>query len=204
MKKFFIIMFFIIMYTAMYGQIKSGFVFGFGTGKANNTKYTTQGIENTSDIVNASVSYKYNAMLGYKFRMTPNKKLFFYDFDIIAGIKKIESQLKIYSSNYVPLDFSTSSSIHYSFSTTMIANYTIFNTLYIGAGVEPTVYYAEYLKTAKFDLPFVAKVGYSFKYFDISLNGKLGTLNPYITKQVNKSNLLDLQFQMFIPFNTSN
>jgi hypothetical protein len=88
----------------------------------------------------------------------------------------------------------------------IVGSYKIWKNIHIGIGLEPTVYYSAKYPVDKtssfiFDVPLVCRLGYAFKYFDISASFKKG--NASLVKDINFRSLKtsDFQFSIFVPVN---
>lgn len=86
-----------------------------------------------------------------------------------------------------------------------VANYHLSNRWKLGVGVEPTCYFKEtvlYANTMKatFDIPLVAKLAYSFPWFDVSLAYQNGFTNVMKgIPSIQKTRARDLQFSVYVP-----
>jgi hypothetical protein len=205
MRQTIIILIFTLFTTTAFAQVKlrHGLILGGGGGNINYAKLTNSELWAEKGTVNLFTGYKYNAMLGYKFRIKPLNRKTFFDIDITAGIKRIEYWTSLRpieeQSNFyfIPNNYYTCSSASLAFS----YNYQTHG-LYVGAGVEPTYYYdaARKLLNNEFDVPVFVKIGYELKFIDISVSYKKGITSMLDDKDVKNGRINDLQVQMFIPF----
>ncbi|MDR1762579.1 MAG: hypothetical protein LBR64_01300 [Dysgonamonadaceae bacterium] len=190
-------------------QSKNGLILGGGTGNISNVSETGK-LKEILDLGGTKTfDYKFNFAIGYKFRIQPEKKSFFYDLDLYAGMKRINWDYKVLDNYFeygkdnpygddVKTLGSRSDDFNYYFSLNASYNYNIYKNLHIGAGLEPTMYFES---GWKFDSSLTFRVGYDFKYVDIAIGYKVGLLNPLKQKDAFLSgNLNDLQIQLFIPF----
>jgi hypothetical protein len=92
-------------------------------------------------------------------------------------------------------------------------NYRFFDKCYAGAGVSPTIYLINSsrgvfngsanfnpISGCKFDMPVTAKVGYDFKFLDVSLGYSHGLFNIAKSDYITKAKLSNWHIQVFIPF----
>jgi hypothetical protein len=187
-------------------NVKSGLIVGAGIGNLYDTHYTALLDYN-------EVSYKNpDFALGYKIRFQPTQKSFFYDVDIIVGLKRFEQRrpYKYFSEyfgendpEYVGINHNHT---YFQFALDPSFNYRFYGKWYAGIGLSPTVYMAKGRKHDnrvtgyKFDMPASVKLAYDFKYVDVSLGYSLGLFDIAYSDYISKSKMQNLQLQVFIPF----
>ncbi|MDR1406482.1 MAG: hypothetical protein LBJ23_00365 [Tannerella sp.] len=152
---------------------------------------------------------KFDAAIGYKFRLLPAEKPFFVDLDVQAGY----GQLKygswsgdLYAQpGMEPAIWEniTANCFRLSFNPTF--NYKVYGGLYAGLGVEPSASLTFKSGDASnsfstFDVPLTARAGYDFKYADVSFNYKYGFLDVMDTDYFSSGKVRRWQIQVFIPF----
>jgi hypothetical protein len=201
MRQTIIILIFTLLTTTAFAQVKlrHGLILGGGAGNINYAKLANSELWAEKGTVNLFTDYKYNAMLGYKFRIKPLNRKTFFDIDIAASIRNIEYEiiLKQDTPYLIPQKANSYSSASLAFS----YNYQTHG-LYVGAGVEPAYYYdaARKLLNNEFDVPVFVKIGYELKFIDISVSYKKGVTGMLDDENVKNGRINDLQVQMFIPF----
>ncbi|MDR1406483.1 MAG: hypothetical protein LBJ23_00370 [Tannerella sp.] len=82
-------------------------------------------------------------------------------------------------------------------------NYKVYDGWYAGIGIEPTYYMVlQSGETAfsKFDIPLTARVGYDFKYMDVSFNYTHGLCDIMNPDYYSSGKIRRWQIQLFIPF----
>jgi hypothetical protein len=207
MKKVFLL-FAVFVCTTLSAQmeIKSGLILGSGMGSLGNTQFKS--VQEINEI-----RYKNpDALIGYKFRLLPSQKRYFYDVDITAGLKRF---VHWQNPNYVisPDNFEMPAPIfdhdytYFQFSLSPSWNYRFFDKFYAGVGLSPTLYMVKGKKQNdnritgyKFDIPATIKIGYDFKYLDVSLGYSHGFFNTAYSDYITKSSFRNWQIQVFIPF----
>ncbi len=207
----------ICSFGALYGQTKltHGLTLNGGSGDFHDIDLS----DAVSDILenggSLETEYQFGAGIGYKFRLKPQTKPFFYDLDLNLGIKKYN----YHYSNYDGVEFrSYSTDTLHNDSTKLISgagnipvvyialgasfNYKLYKGLYAGAGVEPTFYFDTATTPKwKFDIPAVVKIGYDLKYVDFAFAYKYGLLDMIgKSRTFDGGKLHEWQLQMFIPF----
>jgi hypothetical protein len=136
-------------------------------------------------------------MLGYKLRIKPQHQKSFFDVDLNLGVKNVKYRATWLTDE---LNKGHSSNISYNhISLSLSYNYKIYKGLYVGAGVEPSLYFF-YPDKRDFDVPVFVKIGYEFKKVDISVAYKKGLTEMLKDENVKGGKLNDLQTQMFISF----
>jgi len=210
MKKYLIIFLLFIGNLSVFSQTKSGLIIAGGSGNLSNISEETGG--RLDEILNLGGlklnKYKFNVALGYKFRIQPQNQYHFFDIDLYAGLKRFN-----YEYLYIVQETTddgqivffhkgaSSSSAYCYFAFNPSYNYKIYKNLHFGAGIEPTLYYADGQGKWKFDIPPTLRVGYDFKYFDMAISYKMGLLNVMkSSRDFSSGNLNDIQLQVFIPF----
>jgi len=218
-KKLFVLLF---LFSALYGysQIKSGIVIGGGMGSISNVAFPDGPYIGLDGIAVAnmqwSYKYKFDVSIGYRFRVEPQNKPFFYDIDVNVGLKRLntaytggffELPKPEDASNEVEKEYGYSDGnfqhIYYSFSVNPTWNYRIIRGLYAGAGIEPTLYAKEDTQSDekwKFDLPLTAKIGYDLKFIDLSISYKHGLFDTMEHRYLNPAKFRNWQLSVFIPF----
>jgi hypothetical protein len=82
-------------------------------------------------------------------------------------------------------------------------NCKVYDGWYAGLGVEPTacmVYKASSDTFSAFDIPLTARIGYDFKYMDLSFNYKYGFCDVMDADYFTGGKVRRWQLQLFIPF----
>jgi hypothetical protein len=151
------------------------------------------------------IDYKYNLALGYKIRLDNIEKPFFYDLDISIGMKKYKYDYTVLvEEDGIAGFFGISgdvSLIYLSLSPTL--NYNIFKGLYSGVGVEPTIlrHSSSTMFSTMFDIPVTARIGYDFKFFDVSFGYKHGLFSTVKNNKAgfSKGKINEWSIQFFIP-----
>jgi hypothetical protein len=160
---------------------------------------------------------KFDAAVGYKFRLLPYVKPFtlnplFADLDIQAGYQQVKYGIggemsSEYHYNPDNLPASNRSSFkdnYYRLSLNPMLNCMIYAYWYVGFGVEPTLYLVSKSESkgsfSAFDIPLTARVGYDFKYVDLSFNYKYGLCDVTDTQYFTSGKIRRWQLQLFIPF----
>ena len=197
-------------------QLKSGMIIQGGVGHLSNIGEAPGGI--LDEIVklggSKTTEYFFNASLGYKFRIEPANKTYFYDIDWAIGLKRINFDYYYIGEGETTID--ENGNIHeissdrgaegrnafYYMSINPNYNYRFYRKFSGGAGLEPMIYFKDgYNDKWRFDCPISLKVGYDLKHIGFSLNYKIGLFNIMKTdKLFSSGNLNDIQLQMFIPF----
>ena len=204
-----------------YGQIKSGIIVGGGKGSLSNVvfpdEYTTLSGIYIEDL-QWSYKYLFDAAIGYKFRLEPQNKPFFYDLDLNIGLKRFntgligtfETEIPMEDSNEEEIEYYRGNSyghfqqIYYSFSVNPTWNYRLLKGLYAGVGIEPTLYFIDSADLSgeewKFDLPLTAKIGYDLKFIDFSIHYKHGLFDTMDPMYLGPAKFRNWQLSVFIPF----
>lgn len=152
-----------------------------------------------------STNYKCNVSLGYKFRIQPEKP-FFYDLDLFLGLKQYDynyffSEVRLNDENR-EYTFVRRRDVQFHFYYTSLNfsfNYLLYKRIYVGCGMEPTLYLSD-SESPKFDIPVTLQAGFNWDIIGIALNYKIGLANPLSNKDFASGNLNELQIQLFIPF----
>ena len=206
----------LFLFSAFYGfsQFKSGFILGYGKGSISNVDFFNPyaDMKNTINIQQQYCKYKYDATLGYKFRIASQNKPFFCDIDLYVGFRRFDAGFtangEVFPSqadSYEIVNAKWFYKYNYFFSSLNPSwNYKLVKGLYAGTGIEPTIYHTESGATLyeswKFDLPLTAKVGYYLKFIDFSISYRHGffdTMAQYVLKPAKFRNW---QLSVFIPF----
>jgi hypothetical protein len=192
-------------------DVKSGLLIGAGAGNVFNMEHAKAWTWRPNEL-------KYNnpdVNLGYRFRLQPVQKPFFYDLDLVLGLKrytyweyaKPEESTPHFERNYYNAQLAFNLSMNYRF----------YDKWYAGVGIAPTlnrvsaagstsgygINTAAALPSAaiKFDMPITAKVGYSFKHFDVAFQYNYGLFNVANDPlYLSKAKTRNWQIQLFIPF----
>ena len=178
---------------------RHGLVLNGGLGKLNDV------VPVHENLISEEARFKYNLGLGYKVRIYNFKKPFFYDFDFSIGMKKCiyDYHNKIYDPdiNPDPINHYVSEDIklyYTSFNPTI--NYKIYRNLFLGVGLEPTIYYKANT-SIKFDSPATFKIGYDHKFIGWAFIYKYGLFNTLdISDNISKGKMNDVAVQLFIHF----
>jgi len=200
-----------------YSQVKSGIIFSGGKGSLSNVVFPDRYVIN-DDILCENMQwnyeYKFDVRIGYKIRLEPQSKPFFYDIDLNVGLKRFNTNFTGTYNVYIPKDnsneeenvvgFSSGNFGHtyYSLSVNPSWNYRLIRGLYAGAGIEPTWYKGDIpgSKKWKFDLPLTAKVGYDLKFIDFSISYKYGLFDAIQSEYLKSAKSRNWQISVFIPF----
>jgi len=197
-----------------YGQFKSGFILSGGKGSISNVVFIDPyaDLEKTVNIEQQYCKYKFDATLGYKFRIAPQNKPVFYDIDLYVGLRRFNTGFtangEIFPSNgdsYELVNEEWHKQHDYlSFSLNPSWNYRLVKGLYAGVGIEPTMYRyrsSMYMyKRWKFDLPLTAKIGYYLKFIDFSVSYKHGFFDTMNHNVLEPAKFRNWQLSVFIPF----
>lgn len=183
-------------------KITHGFNVNGGIGSIRGIEFLPEG--KISDILELNgkgfIDYKYNLALGYKLRLDNKEKPLFYDLDISLGMKKYEFDYRVLiEEDGFASYFGTSGDVSlFYLSLSPMANYKIYKGLYSGAGMEPTVLHAQ--GSTMFDIPISARIGYNFKFLDVSFGYKHGLLSIVKNKEgFSKGKISEWSLQFFIP-----
>ncbi|MDR1407952.1 MAG: hypothetical protein LBJ23_07900, partial [Tannerella sp.] len=164
-------------------QIRSGLTLSGGESKY----YDYMPLINSDYVLLPDGDERFDAAIGYKFRLLPAGKPFFVDLDLQAGYVRMKYvRHDSYLSSSVPDPRTgtapawgdvTENRFRMSFNPTF--NGRIYDRWYAGIGVEPS--YCIMFKPGEaserfsaFDMPLTARAGYDFKYMDLSFNYKYG------------------------------
>jgi hypothetical protein len=213
MKNLYISLCWLLMMQGLSAQtFKSGIILCGGTGNLSGIEYDLQRFQDDerimADYFTGESQYKMNVGLGYKFRIMPKQKPYFFDLSLIGAIKKTTSSVTGYTSdiNQMPAHSSgngnqsfigKSNSLHYNVLLDITGNCKIFKGLYAGIGLAPSLYFEDGFT---FDLPPVGKIGWDLKYMDIAIAGRMGLFNTLKSEGIKNGRMNDVQVQMFIPF----
>ena len=145
---------------------------------------------------------------GYRWRLMPKEKPFFFDIDAFLTYKRAKYKFGFLPENYDPSDPNKKYDItpaikdnYFSLSLSPSFNYKIYKGLYAGVGIEPTLYYIKKADSHwKFDLPVTARVGYDFDFIDIAIGYKYGLFNSINSDYFSSGKMGCWQVQVFIPF----
>jgi hypothetical protein len=129
---------------------------------------------------------------------------------LCAGLKCFDYGYVYYGEDIREDEYPIFHSIHipgtyYYFAINPTYNYKVYKNLYLGAGIEPTLYFTGEDKNKwKYDISPTLRIGYDFKYLNIAVGYKAGVLDAvksnYRYYYLEAGNLNDLQIQLFIPF----
>lgn len=185
---------------------------GVGKGSISGAKYAVsdnvwQGI---TKIGLAESRYKYNALLGYKFRIKPLNGKSFFDMDLTFGEKKtgylIQPDLTELWESLQPgtkVSFIYGENRSYGISLALGYSYRLYRGLYVGAGIAPGYRYrtegTRPLFKNKFDAPLFVKAGYDFGFMDISFSYWMGMTNMLENDYIKGGKVNDWQMQLFVP-----
>jgi hypothetical protein len=207
MMKQIIILIFALLATNGVAQIelRHGLLTGGGKGTFTGAEYRVDDWEGITKIVSAESRYKYSALLGYKFRISPVNGKSFFDADLTFGEKKIRYLIMPDWESWESGDFSVyGENRSYSISLALSYGYRLHKGLYIGAGVEPAYRYRTEgtypLYKNRFDAPLFAKLGYDFGFIDLSFSYKMGMTKMHENDYMKGGKINDWQLQLFIPF----
>lgn len=151
---------------------------------------------------------KFVADVGYRYRIQPLQSNYFYDLDLMVGIKRYNYGGKYgngYTSNpYESSEIITSSTRQYfdfSFSFESSFNYLLTKNLSVGVGVAPTFYLVESSNPRlKFDIPLIAKTAYDFRFVEVGLYYKFGFTNSLNTRDFSSGKRSEWGISLFVPF----
>jgi hypothetical protein len=223
-KTSFILLF---LFSALYGysQFKSGFIFGHGKGIISNVdhfNHYTVFDDSSVNLHHQYYRYKFDATIGYKFRIAPQNKPVFYDIDIYIGFRRFDTGYTAIGEYFIQ-DYDSKrrvivneecdiEHIFHSLSLNPSWNYRLVKGLYAGVGIEPTIYNIgangaskyfwldnDYMRW-KFDLPLTAKVGYDLKFIDFSIYYKHGLFDAIDYGHSAPGKFRNLLLSVFIPF----
>ncbi|GHT11416.1 hypothetical protein FACS189426_13260 [Bacteroidia bacterium] len=198
MKQFFILVFLFISSLIVHAQNQNGLILSGGNGTSRDVKI------NPGYLDNSKLAGKFNAAIGYRFRIQSKNKSFFYDIDANVGMINFHYGQKYYLNPYpdpnAPRQFETTVRNFYA-SLAGSFNYKIFKSFHAGIGIEPSLYYldgtsAEY----KYDIPLTAKIGYNLKFAEIGLAYKLGFTDQVNDRYFSSGKMNLWQLSLFIPF----
>ncbi len=170
-----------------------------GKGSFNNVEYSLSKGETKS------IDYKTNISLGYKIRINNDAKPYFFDLDILLGVKTYdffdrmdyEKPYQGVFGGYI-LD---SGYFLWNFSVSATYNYKLYKGLYAGLGIKPTVYLNQCLhNNVTFDIPITTRLGYDFRFMDVSLEYDYGLFKTVKQDGDYKGKINDWNMQVFIPF----
>lgn len=190
-------------FSGVLAQFKSGLIISGGKGNLSNVQPGSNDImkEIFQNNGTGTTNYKFNIAVGYKFRIEPQSKPFFYDLDIYIGMKSYTYEYtaeKMQDSTLYFYGNSGNINLYYT-SLKMSWNYKIIKGLYAGAGIEPTIYLNND-SSRKFDIPLSTQIGYNFKYVEVIAGYKLGLFNTLPSGHFESGRFNDWQIQVFIPF----
>ncbi|MDR0431447.1 MAG: hypothetical protein LBH58_13375 [Tannerellaceae bacterium] len=205
MRKIFLLAaLFVSLHVSSQVEVKSGLIVGSGSGSLYDAKFKPSSDMN-------EINYKApDAALGYRFRLQPSGKRFFYEVDILAGLKRFDHARyvglfsKDNESSLIPLDVYKHNYFHLTLGASW--NYRFVDKWYAGVGINPTLYAAKgrkhdnRLTGYSFDIPAVLKLGYDFGCVDVSFNYAYGFSNISQSDYITKARLRNWQVQFFIPF----
>lgn len=178
-------------------QFRSGLIANGGKGSLHGVKYLSSYTDTEFSRV---LDYKFDLAVGYKFRISPQSKPHFYDIDFSVGVKQIQ-YIEYPNGDYIPPPVLSINNTYINFSLAPSWNYNIFKRLYVGGGIEPSLYYISGDDSGyKFDLPIAARTGYSLGFADIAFSYKLGLLNTMDSNYFSSGRFNNWQIQLFIPF----
>jgi hypothetical protein len=213
MNKTPIVLLFLFSTLYSYSQFKSGFIIGGGKGSISDVVLKDEDLSWLSNAnMQQNYKYKFDVTIGYKFRIAPQNRPFFYDLDLYFGLRRFNTGY-IITGEFIN-DFNEliivnqtyhKQHIYHSFSLNPSWNYRLVKGLYAGAGIEPTVYCiwgnnSVYFFRLKFDLPLTAKVGYDLKFIDFSISYKHGFFDTMDYSYLKPAKFRNLQLSIFIPF----
>jgi hypothetical protein len=199
-------------------DIKHGLIVGAGsTSLEHNILYV--------HILNAETGLPYKRVMeyknpdvniGYKLRLSPSLKHYFVDVDATVGLKRFKHSLEpwyYYFSNVENSDFVSLQPAdnykYFQFAITLSWNYKFIDKWYAGIGFSPTLNMIKGINNNSlitgyaFDLPPMIKVGYDFKYVDLSFSYSYGLLNVADSGKMQYLKELKMrgwQIQCFVPF----
>ncbi|MDR0748338.1 MAG: hypothetical protein LBF62_02050 [Tannerellaceae bacterium] len=196
---------FISLYVSSQVDVKSGLIAGSGSGSLYDTEFKPSFDMN-------EINYKApDVALGYRFRLQPSGKRFFYDADILVGLKRFDyaRYVGLFSPednklSLTPIDVYKHSYFHLTLGASW--NYRFVDKWYAGVGINPTLYAAKGRKRDNsltgysFDIPAALKLGYDFGCVDVSFNYAYGFSNVSHSDYITKARLRNWQIQFFIPF----
>jgi hypothetical protein len=198
MKQIFILFFLFITSLIINAQNQNGLILSGGNETFRDIKL------NPGYLDDSKIDGRFNAAIGYRFRIQPKNRLFFYDLDFNIGMASYHYGQEYYLNPYSNPDEPRKidgSFINYYASLGGSFNYKIFSGFHAGIGIEPTLYYLE--NTAKnymFDIPLAAKVGYNLKFAEIELGYKFGFTDVVTTDYFSSGKINRWQISLFIPF----
>jgi hypothetical protein len=181
----------------IHAQNKNGLILSGGNETFRDVKLNPEYLDN-SEMVG-----KFNAAIGYRFRIQPKNKLFFYDIDANVGMMNFHYGQKYCLNPYPEPDAPRQiddTYLSYYVSLGSSFNYKIYKGFHAGIGLEPTAYYLDGPAEYKFDIPLKATIGYDLKFVEIGLSYKLGFANVVPTRTFSSCKMNLWQISLFIPF----
>ena len=215
MKKIILLFFILISTDSTFAKLKSGLLISGGTfGSISNVASGDDLFVNEILSLGGGFSSKYhfNAALGYKFKLE-SAQAHFYDIDWFIGMKKFSCDFTYYEMTpndpINPYIFKGKSieNFYYFTSIAFSYNYKFTDKIYLGIGIEPTIYFFENeyeepgrIYSWKFDVPLSMRIGYNWSFIGVALNYKIGLANPLASMDFRSGNINEFQLQLFIPF----
>jgi len=205
--KYFLILSLITLSVITTQAQEHGFIGGLSMTGFNKQETNASTIRNYQTYDN----YDNNLFIGYQYRQLFSPK-YLIDFYGLMGSRtntlrnNIQGHYLNSEGEWIPFprDTTTYSLKFLYFSAGIIGSYKIWKQLHVGIGVEPTCYYSAKYPVNKishfiFDIPLIARLGYSFKYFDVSAAYKKGSHSLVTDENFRQLKVNDLQFSFFIP-----
>ncbi|MDR2120014.1 MAG: hypothetical protein LBP64_03970 [Tannerella sp.] len=157
-----------------------------------------------------SYERKFDAAIGYKLRLEPVGKPFFADLDVQLGYGQWkyfhigENSGETQPNDYLSLPWKNITDSYFRIAVNPTLNRKVYDGWYAGLGVEPTLYLVSKSESkgsfSAFDVPLTARIGYDFKYIDLSFNYKYGLCDVTDTQYFESGKIRRWQLQLFIPF----
>lgn len=181
-------------------QVSSGIIAGGGIGNMD-TKYQ-KFIPANKTGAKYEGDYNYDLYLGYRFRIQQAATPFFYDLDARFGTMSITdvSYMGVSKTSIQEKDMGNNQKYYFAIGT--MANVKVFKGLSAGIGLEPTYYFAQQHRnkySPRFDIPVVARIGYDFGNFEVSLSAKYGLIRNSLKGVLDSNRREALMLSVYIP-----
>lgn len=199
MKKIILLLLLVVSTNCM-AQLETGLLISGGFGSVANTSLQLNNpsvVQVLKDNGRYSLDNHINAAIGYRFRLhNPRHNAFFYDFDILAGLKTMK--FRTYYDGESALVSTSASDLFCPVSISASFNYKIVKGLYAGVGIAPTAIFAS--KTM-FDIPAIARVGYNINNkIEFAVNYQYSMLNAFKTSEYDGGRFSEWNISVYIPF----
>lgn len=184
-------------------QIKSGLLFQGGSGVIKAVIEPAY----LESILAYDIHYKSNFDIGYRFQIKQAGTVLFYNFDAKLGMKLwqtnyyMENQENEPSNPYDNMLSKEESTDFYLASLSASVNYSIYQGLNAGIGLEP-VFLITHIGANHnfFDMPLVVSLAYNLGPVELGIIYKYGFFNLIKSDYIQSGKFRDLQLSLFIPF----